>query len=383
MKQMKGFIAGILVAALFMATPALADAISETISVLKDYVTVQIDGKTKDVRNFVHEGTTYIALRDVAELLGCNVGWDDETRTASIDTGKAPVVSEKVAIEVNGKPITESEFKSLYDMVDAHYGSSMTTQEKIDFTKEELVMQAVAIAKAEEFNLVDVKGLQDAANEELAAFDAQFGKEATDQLLLAYYGQTREQFIASYVNETVNQALLNYMSENLPKYAKAKDGAKAYYEEHKEEYAKKNVQVKHILIPTNGQNDAEVEAQVQQIAAQTTADTFDMVLLSYNNDPGQPENGYTVTGDGTFVPEFEAAALAFTEPGQISKPIKTSYGYHILMAVAVNDYIPYETFLDSYLQEKYSEIDMEYLKGWVAEATVVYHDDVINEIIKK
>ena len=101
MKQMKGFVCGIIFAVCLMAVPALADSFEKTINVLTDYVTVEIDGETKDVRNFVHEGTTYIALRDVSELLGCEVGWDDATRTASITTGKVPVQEDKAAIEVN------------------------------------------------------------------------------------------------------------------------------------------------------------------------------------------------------------------------------------------------------------------------------------------
>lgn len=382
MKQVKGFIAGILVAALFMAMPVFADAVSETISVLKDYVTVEIDGETKDVRNFVHEGTTYIALRDVSELLGCTVGWDDATRTASISTGKAPAQMTTAAIEVNGKVISDAEFSAMYTAVDNYYGTKMTKEEKIQFVKDELVMQSVANAKAEELKLTNKDELRAQATAELAELDAQYGADMTNQLLQAYYGQTREQYIESCITEASNQALLDYMSKNLPKYAEAEAGAKEFYEANKESYKQRSVQVKHILIPTNGENEEAVKAEVDKIASQVNKDTFDMVLLSYNNDPGQPENGYLVTGDGTFVPEFEEAALAFTEAGQISKPVKTSYGYHILMAVEINEYLPYETFLKSYLQQKYSEIDLEYLKEWVAGANVVYHDDVINTIVK-
>src|SRR5690606_37404014 len=38
-------------------------------------------------------------------------------------------------------------------------------------------------------------------------------------------------------------------------------------------------------------------------------------------------------GIGKMTPEFEAAAFALQSPGDISKPVQTSYGYHILKLV--------------------------------------------------
>ncbi|MBR3942819.1 MAG: peptidylprolyl isomerase [Clostridia bacterium] len=393
MKQMKGFVCGVIFAICLMAIPTMADTIEKTINVLTDYVTVEIDGETKDVRNFVHEGTTYIALRDVSELLGCEVGWDDATRTASITTGKAPadkpVEEQLVAIEVNGEKVTEKQFSDMYVSVDNYYGDQKTKEEKIDFVKDEMVMQAVANSKAKEFNVADESAVRQAAKDELAAMDAAYGKELVDQLL-SYQGFTRESYEDYIARNEVNKALLGYMAANLDGYKQIEEGAPAYYEANKENYKQPSVQVKHILIPTTdeagapltGDALAAVEAEVQQLATQVTKDTFDMVLLTYNNDPGQTEEGYLVTENSQFVPEFEAAALALTEVGQISAPVKTSYGYHILMATAINEYIPYDVFLPAYLQEEFSKLDMDYLKKWTEEANIVYHDDVINGIAK-
>ncbi len=390
MKQMKGFVCGIIFAVCLMAIPAMADTIEKTINVLTDYVTVEIDGETKDVRNFVHEGTTYIALRDVSELLGCEVGWDDATRTASITTGKAPVKEDKVAIEVNDEVVTERQFSDMYVTVDSYYGEEMSQEEKVDFVKDEMVMQAVANSKAKEFNIADDAAARQSAREELAAMDAAYGKELVDQLL-GYQGYTRESYEDFVARSEVNNALLTYMSENLDGYKQLEEGAPAYYEANKETYKQHSVQVKHILIPTTDETGAaltgdalaQVEAEVQMIASQVTKDTFDMVLLTYNNDPGQTEAGYLVTENSQFVPEFEAAALALTEVGQISAPVKTSYGYHILMATAINEYMPYDVFLNAYLQEEFSKLDMEYLNKWVEEANIVYYDEVINAIVNK
>jgi len=56
------------------------------IHVLKNQVVVEVNGDKVPVDNFLYEGTTYVPLRAVSEMLGADVGWIGETRTATIDT---------------------------------------------------------------------------------------------------------------------------------------------------------------------------------------------------------------------------------------------------------------------------------------------------------
>ncbi len=70
---------------------ASAQGVWEKIQVDVNDVYVSVDGKYVYARNFVHEGTTYLSLRDMGTALGFEVGWDEETNTASLTSG---VVSE-------------------------------------------------------------------------------------------------------------------------------------------------------------------------------------------------------------------------------------------------------------------------------------------------
>ena len=53
--------------------------------------------------------------------------------------------------------------------------------------------------------------------------------------------------------------------------------------------------------------------------------------LSYSQDPGSKNNGGSLgfVRRGTLVTEFEATAFNL-KPGEISLPIKTEFGYHII-----------------------------------------------------
>lgn len=92
------------------------------------------------------------------------------------------------------------------------------------------------------------------------------------------------------------------------------------------------VKARHILLVTQGKDEAQVKAQIEKIAKEVTPANFIAKAKQYTEDPSGKENG----GDlGTFtkgnmVAEFEAAAFS-QKPGTISAPVKTNFGYHLIM----------------------------------------------------
>ncbi len=392
MRQIKGFICGVIFAAGLMAIPAVADTVEKSITVLTDYVTVQVDGQTKDVRNFVSDGTTYIALRDVANVFGYQVGWDDATRVASITTGKTAAADE-TAMEVNGEKISAADFKTMYDKFAKYYQSAGATAEEITTAaKQELATQAVVNQKAKELNAADISKIEEDVKAELTTLDMSYGESVVNQLITAQGFASREDYIANSVNYSINQAVFTYLENNEDSYKSVKDNAKEYYEENKEAYKEHSVQVKHILIPTvdlttntplSDEEQKAAKETADKIAKEATADNFDELIKTYNKDGGQTEDGYYVTADSNFVTEFKTAALDLKKAGDISKPVKSQYGYHIILATAVNEYTPYEQFLQTYLGEKYNELDRQYAEKWLKEANIVYNDDVIKTITSK
>jgi len=92
------------------------------------------------------------------------------------------------------------------------------------------------------------------------------------------------------------------------------------------------VRASHILLKTEGKDDATVKAKAEDVLKQAKAGAdFAELAKKYSEDEGTAKNGGDLDffGRGKMVPEFDAAVFAM-QPGQISNLIKTQYGYHII-----------------------------------------------------
>ncbi|NPA95201.1 MAG: peptidylprolyl isomerase [Thermodesulfobacteria bacterium] len=140
--------------------------------------------------------------------------------------------------------------------------------------------------------------------------------------------------------EEMTNALLaqEYMMENVSDKAKVTDKEiKEYYDKHKSEFMQpEQVRARHILIkvPANATKKQWEEARKKALeirAKLLKGESFAKLAQKYSDDPGSKTRG----GDlgyfrkGQMVPEFEKAAFALKK-GEISQPVKTTFGYHII-----------------------------------------------------
>lgn len=95
------------------------------------------------------------------------------------------------------------------------------------------------------------------------------------------------------------------------------------------------VRASHILLKTEGKDDAAVKAKAEDVLKQAKggADFADLAK-KYSEDEQSAKNGGDLDyfGKGRMVPEFDQAVFTM-EPGQISDLVKTQYGYHVIKVV--------------------------------------------------
>lgn len=95
-ERTKGFLTGVLAAALTLGLATTAAASVRQITAKLDYndIKITLDGQTvepKDangntVEPFAIDGTTYLPVRGIASSMGLEVGWDQATSTVTLTT---------------------------------------------------------------------------------------------------------------------------------------------------------------------------------------------------------------------------------------------------------------------------------------------------------
>src|SRR5215467_245020 len=105
------------------------------------------------------------------------------------------------------------------------------------------------------------------------------------------------------------------------------------YEDNIDQYSTpEQIRASHILLKTEGKDDAAVKAKIEDILKQARAGAdFGELAKKYSEDESNAKNGGDLDyfGHGKMVPEFDAVAFTM-QPGQISDVVKTQFGYHII-----------------------------------------------------
>lgn len=118
--------------------------------------------------------------------------------------------------------------------------------------------------------------------------------------------------------------------ENLPDFEPL---AKVYYNTHKQDYKKEEqVDVSHIILSINDKKESEVLARINEIRAEINNNSdFNGLADKYSEDPSVKDNhGKLGKMNRTqLVKEFSDVAFKLKK-GEISQPVKTSFGYHLI-----------------------------------------------------
>ena len=157
---------------------------------------------------------------------------------------------------------------------------------------------------------------------------------ATDAEITAYFDAHQEDFRIPEKRK-IRYLLVDVEAIRAKTVVPAADIERAYNDRITEYTTPEQVRASHILLKTEGKDEAAVRAQAEDVLKKAKAGAdFAALAKQYSQDEGSAPNGGDLDyfGRGRMVPEFDAVAFAM-EPGQISDLVKTSFGFHIIKLV--------------------------------------------------
>ena len=324
-----------------------------TIELVIDSCEAVVNGeiKTLDVAPTITNSRTMMPIRFVSEILSKNVEYVEPSSQILISDSN-------VAISVDGYPITVDDFRFMY----LYYCLAQGVYEPEEIMPVIISDVITNTCIANDAKRADFSLLTEQTKE--IAQSILYDKELFYPLSLVAPG------IKTFANLTLaSEYCYNMLTSGLDPEILVK------------EYNESYVCAKHVLIPTVNLETGEALNNNQLLAAKATADAvykkakngedFDELIEKYSSDEGSvyyPE-GYVFTY-GEMVPEFEKTAFNLSE-NEISKPVKTSYGYHIILRLPLPEmnYMYEETISTKVAQSQLEK----YTDNVIGNANVKYH----------
>ena len=275
-------------------------------------------------------------------------------------------IKKTVLATVDGDKITlgdvDAELASQIDVLKQQYGEDY--EEKIeDDIKEQLksarsqvltqlINDAVINKKGEELKVFPAEDeLKTEVEEERKQFVEAWGGEDNLPSALQYFGMTEESFNDYLVTMVKQQKVYDEVTKDI---TVSDEDISKYYEDNKSSYTTKaGANTRHILFVKEVADDATdeekaaalEEAKAQADAAKAKIDsgetTFDALFTEYSGN--KANSVYPISEDLKYVDYDKQgydtdflAGLKTLKEGEISAPVKSSFGYHIIEATGVN-----------------------------------------------
>lgn len=297
-------------------------------------------------------------------------------------------IKNTVVAKVNGEKITkgevDQELKSYIDQYKTTYGEDFEKDAKVkaeldEYRKqviENLVSEKVLIMKAKELNLVPS---DEELNKEIDAKVAElvklYGSEEELQKAKDSFGYTDETFKEFMKNQVIAQKAIDYIHKDI---TSTDEEIKEYYDKNATTFTTNaGAEMFHILVKTedeakavkqrldNGESYADIAKELNEDSTSETGGSLGFVEYEAQN----------------FDADFLAAAKELKE-GEISGPVKTQFGYHIIKVAGVQTETrvkPLEEVKDSIKTEvektKKNEAYTEKIEEWKKELDVKLYLD--------
>lgn len=279
-------------------------------------------------------------------LVACDDGPDDDEATeqaaddtteaadADVDAEELPFYATGPVARIDGEEIGEDEFNEMVsERVERLPGqlppqmAEMFKEQSIDYVIDKHLIDGVLEGEDIEVTEADVQ-------EAFEEFKARFGDdEELFQQQLQQMGMTEEEILENMEQDV---ELERYLAERHDLDV-TDDEIEAFFDQNREQFVEEEqVEASHILIEVDEDADEETEADALQRAEsvyEEAAGGADFAELAEEKSEGPTARQ---GGDLGFFPrhqmvgEFSDAAFDELEIGEISEPVRTQFGYHII-----------------------------------------------------
>ena len=243
-------------------------------------------------------------------------------------------IKNTVLAKVGDLKVTRGDVDELADPYLQQYGEDYDTNAELAEQVKQLRTQAINLLveqkimykKAEELDVLPTEEEVEAETDKYIESQKEtFGGEDAFNTALTNAGMTLDEY-KEKLRKNIEDGLIstNVTNEIFKDITVSDEEIQKYYDEHLDSF--KTATVSHILI-----KDEEKAKEIRERAV--NGEDFATLAKEYSEDTGTKENGGslgTVTYDTTqYVQEFAEAFKKLNE-GEISEPVKSDYGYHII-----------------------------------------------------
>jgi Parvulin-like peptidyl-prolyl isomerase len=298
------------------------------------------------------------------------------------------IAKEKVA-KVGGEYITRGELNDMMVPVKAQIASQnggdnylTSDQGKQDvLDQEKQTLQSLIEARIFEQKAKELKLFKDEAEIEsgiTAKKDELIKAYETEDALNKYLEQSKisADMLKKLLRvQVVGQKVYDNMIKDI---AVTDDEIQKYYDQNKTTLTEQpnTMEVSHILVATE-QEAKDIKAKLDK------GEDFAALAKQYSTDTGSKDAGGSLGeiqyNDSNYDQTFMVAAMAL-KAGEVSQPVKTTYGYHIIKVTKKNEY-PILTFdkakdsiKEQLLYNKQEETYTNTLNTWKEAAKIKYYD---------
>ncbi|WP_194191906.1 peptidylprolyl isomerase [Clostridium chrysemydis] len=303
------------------------------------------------------------------------------------------IQNEKLAV-VGDKTITRGDLDKVmqptFDQLKQQYGEdymkndqikeNVIKQEKSQLTA--LVDSAVMLQEATKLNLVpNEETMKKEMDDRMKFFEQLYGSKENLESEIKKAGYKDMDAFKAFVKD---QIIVGKVMEYIVKDVKITDAdAQKYYDEHKSEYEMQpGANVYHILVKDE-KAAKEIKSKLDGGAK------FADLAKQYGTDGTKEQGGslgYIPYDSKDYDQDFMNAVKKLKKDGEISGPVKTQFGYHIIMVDNINTkktVTPFKDVKDEIKKTLMSQAQQakydEFMKKWKEELKVKVYEDKIGK----